>query len=509
MDEQAKRILYEQLVKIRETSNINSEKLIEWNHFTKLDAKEVLKYSLLYRNRILEKSKIIKKRKKEVNRNEFYLELPDMDLSGQDLSDVYLNMFMPGYAKEENGYKKVFVTTNINLKDTKCVINLASIRPIIISEDGVHIKEITADIKKCDFRGCIVFGKFQNSKAKLEYNEDNLPKEYIERLSKYQVPYDARITTDIVYLDMIERKIVKGTNGLQKVKQIVDFDLTGMRNYIWKYRNVIKENNIDISYTGAFIYEYGLESIGKENYYIDLEKRAREAYLDGNMKFVEEVFIELDKETKRKLVTLALRDGNIEFAKKHQKELSNLHKRYMDIKDVDIKLTEADTNIRELLKNEYKEGKMMQLGVDLMYADIHLRSDIIEEIYENGDLKFAEKYLDEINTRLKNKILEEEFKKGNEELAYRNFDKLSEGELKKYIIKKEWENRNVDFFCDNYEHIKSEDMREKIHTLAFKNEKVKFLSKYIDDLPRNMQVEAVIKFKDLDISEDKMRELMN
>ncbi|MCI9365071.1 MAG: hypothetical protein HFJ54_00035 [Clostridia bacterium] len=173
---------------------------------------------------------------------------------------------------------------------------------------GVHIKEITADIKKCDFRGCRVFGKFQNSKAKLEYIDESLPKEYIERIEKYKVPENVKITTDIVYLDMIEKKIVKGTNGLEKVKQMVDFDLTSMRNNIWKYREIIKTNNMDISYTGAFIHEYGFDSIGKENYYIDLEKRAKEAYLSGNLDYVEEVFKELDKETKNKLVTLALRD---------------------------------------------------------------------------------------------------------------------------------------------------------------------------------------------------------
>ena len=172
----------------------------------------------------------------------------------------------------------------------------------------MHIKEITADIKKCDFRGCTVFGKFQNSKAKLEYTSENLPKEYIERLEKFVVPENASITTNIVYLDMIERKIVKGTNGLENVKQMVDYDLTSMRNNIWRYRDVIKKNNMDISYTGAFIHEYGLESVGKENYYIDLERRAKDAFLAGNIGYVEEVFKDLDKETRNKLVTLALRN---------------------------------------------------------------------------------------------------------------------------------------------------------------------------------------------------------
>lgn len=140
MNEQAKKILYDQLVKIEEITHIKSEKLISLDMFFGLEDKEILKYTLSYRNRVLEKCKANKLFKKDVNINNFYLELPDMDLSGMDLSDVYLYMFMPGYAKEEMGYKKIFVTTKINLKDTKCVINLATIRPIIISDDRCTYK---------------------------------------------------------------------------------------------------------------------------------------------------------------------------------------------------------------------------------------------------------------------------------------------------------------------------------------------------------------------------------
>lgn len=173
---------------------------------------------------------------------------------------------------------------------------------------GKTIREITADIKKCDFRGCRVFGKFQNTKAKLEYTDNNLPKEYIERLINFKVPDDAVLTTDNIYIDMLEGNIILGTKGLEKVKQMVDYNLTGLKERIWKYRNVIHDYKIDISYTGVFIYEYGMESIGKENYYIDLETRAREAYKKGDMDYVESVFKDLDKETKRNLVSLALKD---------------------------------------------------------------------------------------------------------------------------------------------------------------------------------------------------------
>ena len=155
---------------------------------------------------------------------------------------------------------------------------------------GKTIRDITADIRKCDFRGCTVFGKFQNTKAKLEYTNNNLPKKYIDRLINY-----------------------KGIKGLDNVKQIVDYNLVPLKEQIWNYRKVIREYNIDISYTGAFIYEYGMESIGRENYYINLEARAKDAYLKGDMDYVSKVYNELDKETKQSIVSLALKDRKRSF----------------------------------------------------------------------------------------------------------------------------------------------------------------------------------------------------
>ena len=95
---------------------------------------------------------------------------------------------------------------------------------------GKTIKEISADIRKCDFRGCTVFGKFQNSRAELQYTNENLPKEYTDRLINFKVPEEARITTDIVYLNMFEKKIVRGIKGLDKVKQMVDYNLVDLKD---------------------------------------------------------------------------------------------------------------------------------------------------------------------------------------------------------------------------------------------------------------------------------------
>lgn len=100
---------------------------------------------------------------------------------------------------------------------------------------GKTIKEISADIRKCDFRGCRVFGKFQNSRAKLEYTDNNLPQDYIDRLIDYKVPDEAVLTTDNVYLEMLDGNPIRGINGLSKVKQMIDYNLVN-----------IKERNMEI-----------------------------------------------------------------------------------------------------------------------------------------------------------------------------------------------------------------------------------------------------------------------
>lgn len=75
---------------------------------------------------------------------------------------------------------------------------------------GKTIKEISADIRKCDFRGCTVFGKFQNSRAKLEFTDENLPREYIQRLADFKVPLDSVPPTDDLYIAMIDGNIIRG-----------------------------------------------------------------------------------------------------------------------------------------------------------------------------------------------------------------------------------------------------------------------------------------------------------
>lgn len=373
---------------------------------------------------------------------------------------------------------------------------------------GKTIREITADIKKCDFRGCTVFGKFQNSRAKLEYTEENLPKEYIDRLIEFKVPNDAVLTTDTVYLNMLERRLIRGINGIEKVKQMVDYNLTEMKQDIWKYRKVIRDFKIDISYTGAFFYQYGMESIGKENYYIDLEGRAKEAYFRGDLEYVESVFKDLDKDTKRLLVTTALKDGREKFAKRHKGELKGVQKKYLQAKASHVRTIEEQGKVKGDLIKEYMDGKLVELEIDMSKVDVAVRSSVVEEIYRQGNLDFTQKYLDMISSKLKNDILVEEYKKGNIDFVYRNFGKIDNGDLKENIISKEIRDKNFKFLYENYPYIYNRDVKDKILKNAYKEGNIDFLNEHINDMPKSMKLEAAIRYKDLKLSKEEMVELL-
>jgi len=137
MDEQAKIILYRQLMKFENMSKLKNEKVMTWERFSSLDKKDMLEYVSDYRDKC---SEAFNKRTRKIERRGLYLELPDIDFEGEDLSDFYLHDFMPGYSRERNNGKKVFVQSKINFKDTNCTINMGTIRPIIISLDRKNYK---------------------------------------------------------------------------------------------------------------------------------------------------------------------------------------------------------------------------------------------------------------------------------------------------------------------------------------------------------------------------------
>lgn len=226
------------------------------------------------------------------------------------------------------------------------------------------------------------------------------------------------------------------------------------------------------------------------------------------MDYVESIFKKLTKETKRNLVSLALKDGKEAFVRKHKKELKGIQKKYLDAKSSRAKIAKEQEKVTDNLIKEYKSGKLVELEIDLMKAEIEVRSEVIRKIYEDADLNFVQKYIKVISPKLRNEILLAEYKKQNLEFVYRNFGNIDNGNLKEIIIDKELKDKNLKFLYENYDYIYNKDVRDKIIKFAYKEENVEFLNKHLEDMPKNMKLEAAIKFKDLKLSKVELAQLL-
>lgn len=200
--------------------------------------------------------------------------------------------------------------------------------------------------------------------------------------------------------------------------------------------------------------------------------------------------------------------GKEGFVKRHKKELKGVQKKYIEARDNKIKIAEENRRLKEHIKNEYKEGKKVEFEIDLMKADSEMKSEILEEIYREGDLEFAKKYFNVISPKLKNEILLGEYKKGNIDFVHKNFGQIDNGTLKEAILDKELKDKNYKFLYANYNYIYNKDVREKIIRAAYKEENVDFLNAHIEDVPKNIKLEAAIKFKNLKLSKEEMAELL-
>lgn len=487
MNEDAKIILYTELLNFEKLVNSENTKVVEWENFEELEPEDILKYTISFRDECL------KSVETNANKDLFYIELPPMDLQGKDLKDIYLHMFIPGLSRTRKTGKKIFVKTKINLKDTNCTINIATMKPTIYSEDE---KEKKANIINCDFRGCNVFGKFQADNEYVEYESRNLPEEYMSRIKQYNYPDDLNNFAKNLYSDMLQGKNIKKVKEVKKLRQIVDFDLTSLKSNIWKYRDLVKETKLNISYTGAFIDEYGLESVGKENYYIDLEARAIDSYKNGNIEYAEKLFNDIDKETRNRIISLALSDGNIEFAKKYKKELTPLQKKYLDAQSEKVKEEKGENETKETLKNYFKAEDYESFEKYFNNMDINLRSEVVEELHDEGvEIEKLEPYLNQIDDLVCNDILLKEYNNNNKDLMYRYFNNIENNGFKEKIIYRELEARNIDFLIQIYEDIENSALKGKILELAFREGSVEFLKEHFYELPKDLQQESKIKYK--------------
>lgn len=188
--------------------------------------------------------------------------------------------------------------------------------------------------------------------------------------------------------------------------------------------------------------------------------------------------------------------------------MKGIQRKYLEAKVSKVKTTEEKDKVKDHLLDEYKKGKLIELEIDLMKAELEIRSDVIEKIYKEGNFDFVQRYINAITPKLKNEILVSEYKKGNFAFVNKNFKNIDNGDLKETIINKELRDKNFKFLYENYQYIYNRDVKDKIMKYAYKEENVDFLNAHIEDMPKSMKLEAAIRFKDLKLSKEEMVELL-
>lgn len=124
-----------------------------------------------------------------------------------------------------------------------------------------------------------------------------------------------------------------------------------------------------------------------------------------------------------------------------------------------------------------------------------------------GDLEFVGKYLGMITPSLRDEIITNEYKKGNTEFIYKNFERIDNAGFKESVIEKEFEAGNFEFLYKNYDFITNAKIKEKVIERAFKDENVNFLNNHSEDMPKSMKLEAAVKFSNFRLSPNEINEL--
>jgi len=205
---------------------------------------------------------------------------------------------------------------------------------------------------------------------------------------------------------------------------------------------------------------------------------------------------------------LHLKTGKDKFVKKHKRDLKGVQKKYLEARESKGRAVEETEKVREILMQEYRNGKMVEFSIDIMKVNIEMRTQVLSEIYKEGKLDLVQRYLTSVTPRLKNEILVTEYKKANLDFVYGNFGKIDNGDLKETILSKELKEKNYKFLYDNYDYIYNKDVRDKIMKYAFKEGNVDFMNKHLEDMPKSMKLEAAIKYKDLKLSKVELAQLL-
>ena len=223
MDENAKEYLYEQLEQIVQCSvKEDKEELISKEKFMEMTGAECLRYVFEYRDN---------NEPYEFNgeKGEAYIQIPNIDLSNEDLNDVILRGFILSHPENDDE-----VISSINFANTGITLDLNSILENKTEQTGTTNKRII-DFSQCNFEGCTIYGilpdEYQSETAKITdgyevRGREKLGEEYTKRREKLHDVQAPKTLSRRAYERLIDGRDFSRLNGITDATEIhlEDFD---------------------------------------------------------------------------------------------------------------------------------------------------------------------------------------------------------------------------------------------------------------------------------------------
>ena len=513
MNIESRKKLYNQLVQMSiQNQKQFAKKILSEEDFYRLSDSEALKYVFMYRDA---QTEFIVDGIEYVS----YIELPDMNLEGQDLSDLYLKNFILGEAiVDENGNISNITPSRVNLKNTGAIVDLSNMYPNKIQKNKSSSQSLIIDFTGSNFEGCEIYGILPD-----EYGENDvsvvgkeaLDSNYLERRKNLHLSKKEKKVTDRAFERLRENKILSGMKN-QNLINFSDYDIACLSSSARV--EIQKKKHLNNHLSRIRGYEFKV----KKDYFNNQEL-LENAYKNGNIKLFKDIISLLSPELQYKYILLAFEEGLLDFNYLWKK----LDEKF---KSVILSLEAEKGNANFVISNfqsanESVKPHIMSLicklaindldffGKNWKYIDEQDRIKILRNnindirfvnsyIYQISDIKIREELIHAINTIINERkekneriTLEENFriseeqkkkeaynafnryKSGKEENIYKYFEFLNLEE-QKFIVDTELERKNDFFFKKLFFYDESDEIKSYIAEKSFERKDSEVFDKF-------------------------------
>ena len=474
MDENAKEYLYEQLEQIAQYSvREDKEELISKEEFMGMTGADCLKYVFQYRD---------SNEPYEFNgeKGEAYIQIPNMDLSNEDLNDVILRVFILSHPENDDE-----VISSINFANTGITLDLNSILENKTEQTGAITKRII-DFSQCNFERCTIYGilpdEYPSETAKITdgyevRGREKLGEEYTKRREKLHDVQAPKTLSRRAYERLIDGRDFSRLNGITDATEIhlEDFDFEANDEqelgemYQILYEELEDRRNLDGIYTNMNLSsEFIKSTFQKLNGRYAKEKFLQELVREGKeLDFVKEKFKGLYSE---EILQELIRQG---------KELNFVKEKYEDLSYI---------NRSQFLQELIRQGKELNF-VKEKYEDLSYisRIQVLQELIRQGkELDFVKEEFERLGFEDKSPVLQELVRQGKElDFVKEKYESLYYGEDKSPVLQElVRQGKELDFVKEKFEGLYSADKSPVLQELVRQGKESEFVYKnarYIQD----------------------------